>query len=316
MGLQQFNVNDWKQKSEKIMNIFLTGATGFIGTYLRMLLLQKGYLLTIVTRNPEKYESESAQNQRFISWNDDLTAEMENTDAVINMSGASIFGRRWTDKMKQNIYSSRIKSTSRIVEAISAAKSRPSVMISASAAGYYGSRGDMILEESDEAGDDFLARVCVGWEAAARKVTATGVRLAIPRFGIVLERDGGALQQMIPAFKFFVGGAVGSGEQYFPWIHMQDLCRGINFAIENKELEGAFNLNAPNPVTMKQFAEALGDHLNRPSMFKVPDVALKLILGEAAQPITNSLRLRPKKIQQQGFEFRFPHLDGALSDIF
>lgn len=298
------------------MNIFLTGATGFIGSYLRTMLLRKGYLLTIATRTPEKYESETAQNQRFVSWDDDLTAEMENADAVINMAGAPIFGIRWSEKVKSNIYDSRIESTNKIVNAIKQVENPPSIMVSISAAGYYGDRGDMILDESSKTGDDFLARLCADWEAAAQKVTAAGVRLAVPRLGVVLEPEGGALQQMLPAFKLFVGGSVGSGDQYFPWIHMQDVCRGINFAIENEGLEGAFNLNAPNPVIMNQFAKALADKLNRPALFRVPEFALNFVFGEAAKPVVNSLRLQPKKIKQHGFEFRYKHLDEALSEIF
>lgn len=297
------------------MNIFLTGATGFIGSYLRTILLRKGYLLTIVTRNPEKYESETAQNQRFVSWEDDLTAEMENADVAINMAGSSIFGQRWTDEVKHEIYSSRIESTNRVVDAVKAADNPPSVLVSTSAAGYYGDRGDLVLDESAEAGDDFLARVCNAWESAAQKVRGEGVRLVIPRFGIVLEKEGGAMKQMLPAFRFFVGGPVGSGDQYFPWIHMHDLCRGIVYLIEHEEMEGAVNLNAPNPVTMRHFADELAEQLHRPSILKVPEFALKIVLGEAAIPIVNSLRLQPKKLQQHGFDFRFNNIREALGDI-
>lgn len=297
------------------MNILLTGATGFIGSYLRTMLLRKGYLLTIISRSPDKYESETAQNQRFISWNDNLAAEMEKADAVINMAGASIFGQRWTDEVKHEIYSSRVECTKKIVEAIKKADSPPSVLISTSAAGYYGDRGDLVLDESADAGDDFLARVCVAWESAANKVQDAAVRLVVPRFGIVLEKEGGALKQMLPPFNFFVGGPVGSGEQYFPWIHMHDLCRGILYLLDHEELKGAVNLNAPNPVTMNEFAHELGDQLRRPSIFRVPEFPLKLILGEAADPIVNSLRLQPKKLQQHGFNFKFNYVKEALGDI-
>jgi uncharacterized protein (TIGR01777 family) len=297
------------------MRILITGGTGFIGTYLRKHLLQRGYLVTIVSRNPEKYESETAQNQQFVSWKGDLVGEMEKADAVINLAGESIFGQRWTEETKQRIYSSRIDSTRQIVNAIRKANNPPSVLLSASAAGYYGDRGNEVIDETTEAGNDFLARVCIDWEAAAEKVTETGVRLAKPRIGIALEKGGGALQQMLLPFKLFVGGSIGNGEQYFPWIHMLDLCRGITFALENEKLNGAFNLNAPNPVMMDEFAKELGKQLGRPSIMKVPDFLLKLVLGEAAKPITNSLRLKPEKLEKLGFEFRFNHLEIALGDI-
>ncbi len=155
------------------------------------------------------------------------------------------------------------------------------------------------------------------WEREAQKVkgTETSVRLAIPRIGIVLQEDGGAMEQMLPAFKCFIGGPVGSGDQYFPWIHMHDLCRGILFALQEEQVEGPFNLNAPNPVTMSAFADELGSQLHRPSFMKVPEFALQFVLGDAAAPITNSLRLQPKKLQQLGFEFQYPYLASALGDI-
>lgn len=297
------------------MNIFISGGTGFIGSYLRMMLLQEGHLLTVLTRHPEKYESETAQNQQFVSWDDNLVAQMEQADAVINLAGASIFGPKWTEEIKKRIYDSRIKSTRQLVEAIKEASNPPEVMVSASAAGYYGDRGDDVVDESAENGHDFLAEVCVDWEKEAREVTEAGVRLVIPRIGVVLERDGGALSQMLTPFKLFVGGPVGSGDQYFPWIHMHDLCRAMLFAIEEESMEGPFNLNAPNPVTMRAFADELGAQLNRPSFFRVPQFALELVLGEAATLITQSLRMQPKKLQQHDFEFQYNYLTEALGDI-
>lgn len=297
------------------MNIFLTGATGFVGGYLRTLLLRKGHLLTVVTRHPQEYENESAKNQRFISWDDDLVAEMEGAEVVINLAGASIFGRRWTDEVKDQIYSSRIEATTQLVEAIEKASDRPSVMISASGSDYYGDRGDEVLDESDEPGRGFLANVCIDWEEAAQPVTDLGVRLANPRIAVVLEKDGGALQQMLTPFKLFVGGPLGTGDQYFPWIHMQDLCRGLIYPIENEDFEGPYNMSAPNPVTMEEFANELAEVLHRPAFFKVPETALELILGEAANPVLTSKRMQPKKLQQHGFKFKYAHLKEALSEI-
>lgn len=297
------------------MEVFLSGATGFIGSYLRPLLLRQGHLLTLVTRTPKKYSNEEADNQRIISWEQDLVPEMERADAVINLAGSSIFGRRWSQQVKDEIYNSRIKRTTQLAEAMAEAENQPEVFVSASAAGYYGDCGDQVLAESEEAGSDFLAQVCVDWEEAAEPAANAGIRTVHPRIGIVLQRGGGALKQMLTPFKLFVGGPVGSGNQYFPWIHMHDLCRGLIYALDTEDLSGPYNLNAPNPVQMSKFADVLAEQLHRPSLFRVPEFALKLALGEAAIPIVNSLRLQPKKLQQQGFEFHFAGLQEALADI-
>ena len=297
------------------MNILITGGTGFVGSNLRTLLLREGHLLTIITRSPKKYKEETAKNQRFVSWDADLAAEMERADVVINLAGSSIFGRRWTKEVKEQIYNSRINCTQQLVEAIDRADDRPSLMVSASGADYYGDSGDQVLDESAEPGDSFLANVCVDWEKAAQPVTDLGVRLAIPRIAVVLERDGGALEQMLLPFKLGVGGAIGSGKQYFPWIHMLDMCRGLIYPMEKKEFEGPYNLSAPSPVTMNEFANELAAQLHRPSLFRVPEFALNIALGEAANPVITSKRLQPKKLQQHGFEFRFAHLREALGDM-
>lgn len=297
------------------MNVLITGGTGFIGSYLRNLLLREGHFLTIITRSPDEYQDETAKNQQFFSWDDDLAAQMEKTDVVINLAGSSIFGKRWTEEVKQKIYTSRIECTRQLVEAIERAGDRPDLMISASGADYYEPAGDQVLHEGAPVGDSFLSKVCKDWEAAAHPVTELGVRLAMPRIGVVLEKDGGALQQMLLPFKLFVGGPIGSGEQYFPWIHMLDLCRGLIYPIENEQLEGAYNLSAPNPVPMNEFADELASQLHRPSLFRVPEFVLKMILGEAANPVITSKRVQPEKLHSHGFEFRFPYLRQALGDI-
>lgn len=297
------------------MNILITGGTGFIGSELCSMLLQEGHYLTIITRDPKKHANEEAKNQQFVSWDSDLVAAMNKTDAVINLAGESIFGQRWTAQVKKRIYASRIDNTKKLVEAIGQANTPPEVMVSASAAGYYGNRGTDVLDEKEPPGNDFLAKVCVDWEKAAQPVKESGVRLAIPRIGIALEEGGGALQKMLPAFKLFAGGAIGRGTQFVPWIHRHDLCRGLLFLISNESTEGPYNLNAPNPVTMQKWADALGEVLNRPSVFRVPEIALNVVMGEAAKPILESLRLTPARIEQAGFTFRFPHIREALSNI-
>ncbi len=298
------------------MNILLAGGTGFIGSELRTRLLQQGHMLTVITRSPNKYENETAANQQFISWDSHLPAHMEQADVVINLAGESIFGQRWTEDIKRRIYSSRIDSTHTLVEAIEKAGGhRPGLLISASAVGYYGDRGNTLLDENEPPGDDFLSKVCIDWEKKALEAKKMGVRVAIPRLGIVLGTEGGALQQMLPPFKLFAGGPVGSGKQFFPWIHMHDLCRGLLYPIEREMFDGVYNLCSPDSVTMREFADTLGEVLGRPSFFRVPEFALNLVLGEAAGPIVNSLNVQPEKLQQSGFEFEFENLHEALSEI-
>ncbi|MFP8489347.1 TIGR01777 family oxidoreductase [Gracilimonas sp. Q87] len=297
------------------MNILITGGTGFVGNELRRMLLKEGHNLVIVTRSPKKYEDENAQNQKFVSWEDDLVVEIEKMDAVINLAGESIFGQRWTEEVKKRIMDSRIRSTERLVEAMEKAGNRPEVFVSASASGYYGDRGDEVLTESESPSDDFLARVCVQWEKASHKAEEIGVRVVNPRIGIVLEKGGGALEKMIPAFQFFLGGPIGNGEQYMSWVHRTDLCKAIVFPLHNEEMSGPYNVNSPNPVTMNEFSKILGDVMGRPSIFRVPKFALNIILGEAAKPVTDSIRMQPKKLQVAGFEFRFQELEEALADI-
>jgi uncharacterized protein (TIGR01777 family) len=297
------------------MNILITGGTGFVGIELRTMLLKEGHNLVIVTRSPKKYEDENAKNQRFVSWEDDLASEMENMDAVINLAGENIFGQRWTDHVKKRIMDSRIRSTEQLVEAMDAAQNKPDVFISASASGYYGHRGDDIITEEEPPADDFLAEVCKEWEKVSHKAKELGVRVVNPRIGIVLEKGGGALEKMIPAFRFFIGGPIGTGEQYMSWVHRQDLCEALIFPLKNKELAGPYNVCAPTPVTMKEFAKVLGDVMSRPSMFRVPKFVLNIVLGEASKPVTDSIRMQPKKLQVAGFEFRFEELEEALADI-
>ncbi len=297
------------------MNILITGGTGFIGDELRTLLLQQGHNLIIVTREPKKYEDESARNQRFISWGDDLTAEMNEANAVINLAGENLFGQRWTDEVKKRIMESRVQTTRKLVDAMREAEQKPEVFISASAAGIYGDRGDDVLDEEEPLANDFLAEVCKNWEEESRKANQFGVRVVNPRIGIVLEKEGGVLEKMIPAFQFLVGGPIGSGDQYMSWIHRTDLCQAIVFAIENEQLTGSYNVSSPNPVTMNEFANILGNIMNRPSFFRVPKFALDIALGEAAKPVTDSIRMQPKKLQLAEFNFHFEELEEALADI-
>lgn len=295
--------------------ILLTGGTGFIGKELRRLLLQEGHYLTIVTRSPKKYEDEKAKNQQFIAWDGDLTSAMNDADIVIHLAGENVFSQRWSDEVKKKIYNSRIDGTRALVDAMREADTKPELFISASASGYYGDGGDSIKTENYPAADDFLAKVCVDWEAEAQKAAELGVRVANPRIGIVLEKDGGAMEKMIPPFQFFVGGPVGDGKQYMSWIHRDDLINALLFPIENENVEGAYNVCAPEPVTMNLFADVLGDVMNRPVLFRVPKIALHIMYGEGAKPILDSIRMKPKVLQEHGFDFRYDDLEEALADI-
>jgi len=295
--------------------VLITGGTGFIGKYLTQILLREGHYVTIVTRSPDKYSEKQARNRTFIGWDDNLSSAMNEHDVVINLVGENLFGQRWTDEVKQRIYSSRIDSTKKLVDAMRESERKPALFISASAVGIYGDSGDKILDESAPAGDDFLAKVCVDWENESKKAEELGVRVVNPRIGIVMEENGGIIEKMVLPFKFGVGGPIGSGKQYVPWVHMTDLCNAILFPMENESVKGPYNACSPEPETMNVLAKKMGRVLNRPSVFRVPEFLLNIALGEAAQPVVSSLRVQPKVLQTSGFEFMFEDLEEALADI-
>lgn len=295
--------------------IFLTGATGFVGEELRPLLLQEQHHLTVITRKPSKYGSEQAENQQFISWEDEWRQHLADADAVINLTGEPLFGQRWTSEVKKRIYDSRIGTTRKLVNAMGEMDNSPSVFISASAVGFYGDTGDEWVFENRQPGNDFLAEVCKDWESEAKQAELYGIRVVNPRIGIALERNGGAIAQMKLPFSLFGGGPVGSGQQYLPWIHRTDLCRSIKFSLDSDEFAGPYNAVAPEPVTMSEFAESMGRAMNRPSWLRVPEFALKAALGEAANPILNSNRAYPERLVRAGFSFEYEDVQAALNDV-
>lgn len=297
------------------MNYLITGGTGFIGSYVRSVLLQEGHSITVLTRNPDKYNGEQATNQRFISWERDLVPVMDETDVVLNLAGENLFGKRWTDSIKRKIYQSRILITRKLVDTMEAAAKKPALFISASGISYYGDNGSILLDESDEPGTDFLADVCKDWENEAQKAKSLGIRVVNPRIGITLQSDGGMLQIMKLPFLLFIGGPIGGGKQFIPWIHMDDLCNALLFPVKNEKLEGPYNACSPNPATMNDFARTIGKVMNRPSFLRVPEFLLKLVLGEAATPALSSLNTRPRKLEVCGFGFEFEDLEEALADV-
>lgn len=296
--------------------IIISGGTGFVGSYLTNELLKKGHYISIITRSPKEYSEEQSKNLQYIGWNDELAAAMEDADVVYNLAGASLFGKRWTSSVKKSIYDSRIESTKQLVNAMTKSAKKPDLFVSMSAVGIYGDQGSKVLDESSETADDFLARVCLRWEEESRKASNLGIRVVNPRLGIVLEKDGGFLQIMKLPFLMFVGGPIGDGGQYFPWIHMNDVVRALIYPMGNTDFSGPYNVTAPEPATMNELAKAMGNVLNRPSFFRVPEFAMKTILGEAANPALASLNVQPKVLQISGFEFQFEDAEEALADIF
>jgi len=259
------------------------------------------------------------QVNNFVEWDyknpDKWNNEIKGKDAVIHLAGANLFGKRWNDDYKSKILESRQISTRNIVNAIINAKTKPSTLICSSAVGIYGERGDELLTEDSSTGNDFLAQVCKTWEDEAAKVESAGVRRVSIRTGIVLSKNDGALKQMLLPFKFFVGGPLGNGKQWFPWIHIDDLIDSCIFSLDNPNVNGAVNGVSPNPVTMNEFAKVLGKALHRPSFFKVPVFALKIAVGEFAESILASIRAVPEKLIRNNFKFKFEGLNVALKDL-
>jgi uncharacterized protein (TIGR01777 family) len=297
------------------MNILITGGLGFVGTQLSLRFLGRGDQVTVVDHSPQP-RPYSPEEVNYIAadtavpgaWQEEIKAQ----HAVINLAGTSIF-TRWSKKTKQLIYDSRILTTRNVVEAIPAGKEI--LLCSTSAIGYYGFRHDEELTEADSPGNDFLARVCIDWEVEAGKAADKGARVVITRFGIVLGKTGGALGQMVPLFKMFVGGPQGSGRQWFSWIHMEDLLNAFAFVLDNSNIRGPVNFCAPNPVRNRDLAKALGQVMSRPSFLKTPSFMLRLVLGEFGSMILKGQRVIPARLLEHGFIFRYPEIAGALAEV-
>lgn len=303
------------------MKIAITGATGFIGKEL-VRKLAVNHQIVVLTGNIEKarsvFQGNLGANLELVAYTPKQGGEwqgkLDGCDAVVNLAGAPI-AERWTADYKKEILESRQLGTRMIVEAIALASQKPKVLINASAIGYYGTSETETYTEVSPAGDDFLGNVCRSWEAEAKKVTDYGVRLVIFRLGIVLG-NGGALAKMIPPFKIFAGGPIGSGRQWFSWIHIADVVNLIERAIAYEGVEGVFNATAPYPVTMSQLCETLGQVLKRPSWLPVPSIALELLLGDGAKVVLEGQKVLPQKTQEvMNYTFEYSHLKPALENI-
>ena len=298
------------------MKVFITGGTGFVGSYLSKELAQQGLQITILTRGG-KPPAPPAPGISYLTG--DPTQEgpwmaaVPEHDWIINLAGASIFGR-WTAGYKREIFDSRILATRNLVIAL-AWGNRRQFFCSASAVGYYGPRGDEILTEDSPPDFNFLAKLSVEWEAEALKARELGIRVVITRFGIVLGRDGGALGQMAPLFKRFLGGNLGSGQQWFSWIHQADHARAYPFLLAHPEIHGPVNFTAPNPVRNRELTRALGRVLHRPTLLPAPAFMMRLVLGEMAEALLTGQRVIPQKLMDAGFKFNFPTIEAALKDL-
>ena len=300
------------------MRILVTGGTGLVGRKLIPLLLDRGDEVLCLSRDPGRAREVLPAVVTVIGGDPGLPGDWQDRlatcDGVVNLAGASVAEGRWTSGRKQKLRRSRLGTTDNVARALAGVE-KPVVLVSASAVGYYGDRGDEALDEKSEPGQDFLARLALEWEHTARNAESEMVRVVLMRIGVVLAADGGALEKMIPPFRLGLGGPLGSGRQYFPWIHIRDLVRAIMFALLEPGLSGPVNAVVPDPPTQGEFARELGRQLGKSSRLPAPTLALKLLLGEKADLILASQRAVPNALKAAGFKFEFGDLDQALADL-
>ncbi|MDO9264655.1 MAG: TIGR01777 family oxidoreductase [Desulfosalsimonadaceae bacterium] len=294
------------------MKIAITGCSGFVGTWLTKYLIDRNHRVTGIDAVPAG-RNDKGDAFHFIQADTtqpgDWQQAFEDVDAVVNLAGKNIF-HLWSDKYKELIYNTRILTTRNVVAALP--RNRNIALVSTSAAGFYGDRGEEVLDESKPPGDDFLARVCVDWEQEALAVKHKGVRVIVSRFGVVLGKNGGALAKMLPAYRMFVGGPLGNGLHWFPWIHMADLLAAIEFVIMHREIEGPMNFCSPNPVRNGEFSKALASALGRPAFMRTPAFLLKLLAGELGGVLLSSQRAVSTGLLSHGFRFQYPDVSDAI----
>ena len=292
------------------MKLLVTGGTGFIGRPLCESLTQDGHELLVLTRRLQ--QQPPRPRVTFLPWD---TSEWQHRigdmDAIINLAGEPLAARRWTPRQKLRLWESRVASTHRLISTLAVLPQRPAVLVNASAIGYYGAQGDATLTEADPPGRGFLADLCREWEAQARRAEPLGLRVVRLRLGVVLAADGGALEKMVPPFRWFMGGPLGSGRQWMSWIHRDDAIGLIRWALESPQVAGAVNATAPEPVTMRELASGLGRALRRPSWAPVPSFVLKALLGDMADVVVTGQRVVPETAKRQGYAFRYSQLPQA-----
>ncbi|MBP3973043.1 TIGR01777 family oxidoreductase [Pseudoxanthomonas spadix] len=293
------------------MQVLITGGSGFIGQALCPALLAAGWQVSVVSRDTRAAARKLPAAVRVLADIDGAGG----ADAVINLAGAPLAGRRWNEAYKQTLRESRLRTTEALLAWMESLTVRPAVLVSGSAIGYYGPSDDTPLAETAPAGDDFGARLAADWEAAALPARALGVRTLLLRTGVVLGAGGGAQQQLLTPYRMGLGGPIGDGQQWFSWIHRDDLVRLVIWLLDQSTLDGPVNGTAPEPVRQKDFAAALGRALHRPALMPTPGLALKAAFGEMAQMLIEGQRVIPARAQGQGFQFLYPDIDGALAQI-
>ncbi|MBM7060174.1 TIGR01777 family oxidoreductase [Pseudomonas sp. UL073] len=296
------------------MHILLTGGTGLIGRALCRLWLAQGHQLTVWSRRPQRVASLCGAAVRGIGRLDELGDEP--LDAVINLAGAPIADRPWTHKRKALLWASRITLTEQLLAWLEAREQRPAVLISGSAVGWYGDGGERELTEGmPPVHEDFASQLCVAWEETAQRASSLGIRVVLLRTGLVLARDGGFLKRLLPPFRLGLGGPLGNGRQWMPWIHLDDEIAAIDFLLRHEGAEGPYNACAPQPARNKAFARALGRAVRRPALLPVPELALRISLGELAGLLLGSQRATPQRLEEAGFIFHYSDLDRAFSHL-
>jgi uncharacterized protein (TIGR01777 family) len=306
------------------MHTIITGGTGLIGRALVDSLVADGqttggHTVTVLTRSPQKHQGSLPAGVTAVGWDGKSAAGwghlVDGADAIVNLAGEGIADGRWSEERKQRILQSRVDAGKAVVEAVGQAQVKPKVVVQASAVGYYGVGDESPLPESSPPGNDFLGQVCFEWEASSAEVERMGVRRVVIRTGIVLSTKGGAFPKLALPFHFFAGGPIGSGQQYFPWIHIDDQVRAIRFLMENESASGPYNLAAPNPPTNKEFVQKLGKAMGRPALLPVPSIAFKIIFGEMSTVLLDGQRAVPQALEAAGFGFSYPEATAAARDI-
>ncbi len=304
------------------MKVAITGATGFVGSRLVERLQKQGIKVLILTRNTDKaqklFPTSNFPDIEIIAYTPTISgswqSEIANCEGIVNLAGAPISEGRWTSERKQEILNSRKLTTQKVVEAVGNSTVKPKVLVNASAVGFYGTSTNTSFDETSPSGKDFLAQVCQSWEAEAQKVTDSGVRLVVLRFGIVLGM-GGAIGKMITPFQLFAGGPIGSGEQWFSWIHLEDIVSLILKSLSDAQMSGVYNATAPHPVRMAELSTTMGEVMNRPSWLPVPAFAIEAMLGDGAVVVLEGQKVLPQRTLESGFAFQYSQLRPALGEI-